>query len=309
MKRAKSMSSVLNEWIDACRPRGGVPESALVAGIVVLHQLRQKCPLSKSEAFSKGGELVGARSALPKTLAAYGIPGNFLKEATNRQVGPFAERLFVALDWGKPVATLSPEDRDAVLMEGLNVLSVLAFEWLGRQHLKIACDRRNSPVAWIGAILEQSRDRSGGKVEQHLVGAKLEERFPGVNIANNPGHAGDVQTGRSGDFELGSTVYHVTAAPGRSVIEKCGQNLAAGRHPVLLVPRNAISKAVHVAEDQGLDQRITIVAIEDFVALNIVEMTSGDESQFIGMLRQIVSVYNRRLAEVETDASLKIEIE
>lgn len=298
----------INRWLDGCKQRGKISRNTIAVGIVVLHHLRQKCPLEEADVFSKGGELVGARSSLKKTLAEYSVPA-FLKEATNRQVAPFARKLLDALDWGRPLSTLASGTRDARLKEGIERLTALAHEWLGRQHLKISCDRQHSPVAWIGSILGQAKERSGGRVEQHLVGAKLERRFPNERIPNNPGNAGDLQTGRAGDFSLGTTVYHVTVAPARAVIEKCAENLGAGLHPVLLVPRDAVNKAVHVAEDLGLDKRVTIVAIEDFVALNIVEMSVGRDAEFANTLKSIITVYNRRLGEVETDLSLKIEIE
>lgn len=303
------ITRLLDEWLDSCKQGEKVSRNTIAVGIVVLHHLRQKCPLSETDVFSKGGELVGARSTLSKTLALYGIPATFLKEATNRQVAPFARKLLDALSWGQSLTGLTSEERERAILAGINKFAELAHAWLGRQHLKVNCDRQHSPVAWIRSILDQAQGRSGGKVEQHLVGAKLEKRFPMATIANNPGHAGDIQTGRAGDFALGTTVYHVTAAPARAVIEKCGANLAAGLHPVLLVPRNAVTKAIHVAEDAGLDQRITIVAIEDFVALNIVEMSEGRDIEFAKTLKEIVNVYNRRLGEVETDMSLKIEID
>jgi hypothetical protein len=303
------ITQILDEWLDSCKQGEKLSRNTIAVGIVVLHHLRQKCPVTEADVFSKGGELIGARSTLSKTLAEYGVPAKFLKEATNRQVAPFARKFLDALGWGKPLAVLSADEREHAILAGTSKLAELAHAWLGRQHLKVNCDRQHSPVAWIGSILDQAKGRSGGKVEQHLVGAKLEKRFPKATIPNNPGHAGDVQTGRAGDFSLGTTVYHVTAAPARAVIEKCGANLSAGLHPVLLVPRDAVAKAVHVAEDVGLDKRITIVAIEDFVALNIVEMSEGKDVEFVKTLREIVTVYNRRLGEVETDMSLKIEIE
>ncbi len=300
---------ILDRWLEACEQRGKISRNTIAVGIVVLHHLRQRCPLAEADAFSKGGELIGARSMLAKTLAEYGVAPGFLKEATNRQAAPFARRLLDALEWGRPLGHLPSDVRDCVLRGGIDRFVTSAHEWLGWQHLKVTCDRQHSPVAWIGSILEQAKGRSGGRVEQHLVGAKLEIRFPEAEIPNNPGHAGDVQTGRAGDFAMGTTVYHVTAAPARAVIEKCGANLTAGLHPVLLVPRNAVSKAVHVAEDLGMDKRITILAIEDFIALNIVEMAGGANAEFVKTLKEIVAVYNRRLAEVETDMALKIEIE
>jgi len=161
----------------------------------------------------------------------------------------------------------------------------------------------------VHSILLEAKDRSGGKVEQHLVGAKLEQRHPEVEISNFPGHASDAATGRVGDFAVGNTCYHVTATPSHGVIKKAASNLSSGLHPILLVPGDQVDKARHLAEDQGIAERIMIIAIEDFIALNIVEMSVGQQEQFTANLKAIIAKYNRRLEEAETDMSLKIELQ
>jgi Domain of unknown function (DUF4928) len=92
------------------------------------------------------------------------------------------------------------------------------------------------------------------------------------------------------------------------VIEKCITNLRIGFHPLLLVPRSRLDRAVALAEVEGVQDRITIMAIEDFVALNIIEMATGEKRDFYSVLGDIVSIYNQRLSEVETDMSLQIEV-
>jgi len=141
------------------------------------------------------------------------------------------------------------------------------------------------------------------------VGAKLEQRHPEVEISNFPGHASDAATGRVGDFAVGNTCYHVTATPSHGVIKKAASNLSSGLHPILLVPGDQVDKARHLAEDQGIAERIMIIAIEDFIALNIVEMSVGQQEQFTANLKAIIAKYNRRLEEAETDMSLKIELQ
>jgi len=53
---------------------------------------------------------------------------------------------------------------------------------------------------------------------------------------------------------------------------------------------------------------LTIISIEDFVALNIIELATEENKDFFGILQDIVHIYNRRLAAVETDLSLQIEV-
>ncbi|MCB9135322.1 MAG: DUF4928 family protein, partial [Anaerolineales bacterium] len=153
-----------------------------------------------------------------------------------------------------------------------------------------------------------AKGRSGGIVEQQLVGAKLSRRFQNITIPNHPAHAGDKQTERGGDFAVAHLIYHVTAAPSRNVLQKCKENLKAGRHPILLVPREQENKVRVLAQDEGIDQELTIVSLEDFIALNIIELATEENKDFFTVLKEIVAIYNQRLSEVETDLSLQIEV-
>lgn len=295
--------------MDRSANKGELSRNTVAVGIVVLHHLRLHCPVEPSEVLSARGEIKGARSGLSAILGKYGIPASYLKEVTTRAGHQDGQRLLERLKYGAGLANIPVAARDRSLQEAIELLVALAHRWLNRQHLKVNCDRQLSPAAWIQGILGEAKSKSGGKVEQHLVGAKLAVRFPDEQVPNHPSHAGDVQTGRAGDFVLGSTCYHVTAAPGGHVVEKCKANLGAGLHPVLLAPRGEpVTKARHLAEDKGIADRITVLAIEDFIALNIIEMSMGEQREFVGVLRKIIEKYNKRLEEVETDLSLKIEI-
>jgi hypothetical protein len=174
--------------------------------------------------------------------------------------------------------------------------------------LRLRCDRARSPAAWIDSILAAAELRSLGVVERHLVGATLQQRHPDITIPNNPGHAGDAQTGRSGDFPLKDVSYHVTATDGKEATERCKQNIESGVHPVLLVPRRYLEKARARADVVGIEHRVSILAIEDFITQNIIEMSTHQERDFFSTLKAIIDEYNRRLEEVETDMSLKIEL-
>src|SRR5690606_22948171 len=125
---------------------------------------------------------------------------------------------------------------DSIWKALLDHLKSLADDWFRRDNLKPDLDRRQAPTTWLQTIVEQARGRSGGIVEQHLVGAKLEKRFSGLDIDNHPAHAADQQTARDGDYRIGNTVYHVTSAPGAAVVAKCARNLRDGLRPILLVP-------------------------------------------------------------------------
>lgn len=174
--------------------------------------------------------------------------------------------------------------------------------------LKPQCNHRGPPAAWIDCILVAAELRSRGVVERHLIGATLQQRHPGIAIPNNPGHTADAQTGRSGDFPLKHISYHVTATDGKEAIERCTQNIETGVHPVLLVPRRYLEKAKIRADVGGILPRVSILAIEDFIAQNIIEMSTSQQQDFFSTLKAIIDEYNRRLEQVETDMSLKIEL-
>lgn len=300
---------ILEDWIDSCTRGKKVSRNTIAVGIVVLDHLRRRCPVTRDEVISSGGEVKGARSGLAKVLVGYGIPeGVYLKEATTRQVHQDGQRLFESFEWGAKLAPLPPPERDDLLRELIGGLVDQAHAWLRRQNLKLDIDRRQAPTAWVHMIVENAQRRSGGVVEQHLVGAKLARRFTGFDVPNFPAHAADSQTGRPGDFVMAQSIYHVTAAPSRAVILKCADNIAAGLQPVLLVPAEQEYRARALAQEEGIDAALAIISIEAFVAVNILELATEEGRDFFGILQEIVEIYNRRLAEVETDLSLQIEV-
>ncbi|ACL23393.1 DUF4928 family protein [Chloroflexus aggregans] len=299
---------ILKDWLVSCTRRGKISRNTVAIGIVVFDHLRHSCPASRDEVISQGGEVSGARSGLGKILGEYGIPSSYLKEVTTRQGHQDGQRLLEQLEWGKNLAKIPAEEREHFLLECIEDLKKLASEWLKRQSLKIDVDRRQAPTTWVNVIIENSKGHSGGIVEQHLVGAKLARRFRNLSIPNYPAHAGDSQTERAGDFEISKMVYHVTSAPSRNVLQKCASNIRVGLYPVLLVPREQESKARVLAQDEGIDKELTIISIEDFVALNIIELATDESKDFFAVLKEIIEIYNKRLSEVESDLSLQIEV-
>jgi hypothetical protein len=299
---------ILNAWLESCTRSKKVSRNTISVGIVVMDHLLQKCPVLREDVVSQGGEIKGARSGLGNILEKHGVPRRYLKEVTTRQGHQDGQRLFADFDWGQKFAGLPESQRQPLIEDLIARLADKAHAWLKRQNLKLNIDRRQSPTAWIGLIIENAKSRSGGIVEQHLVGAKLARRFQQSSIPNHPAHAADRQTSRSGDFVIANIVYHVTATPGRSVIEKCAENVKAGLLPILLVPNSQVMKATALAEDEGVDSEMSVISIEAFVAMNIIELATEANTDFFALLQEIVQLYNDRLAEVETDLSLQIKI-
>lgn len=307
-KLNRKLMGMFDKWLDSCVRRGRIARNTIAVGMVVLDHLRQKCPVRQDEVMSEGGELRGARAGLGSIFAKYGIPRNFLKEATTRQAHQDARRLFELLRWGEAFEGLNNNERDRILITCIETLTDKAREWLSRPNLKLDMNRLDSPTAWIHLILEKSRGFSGGVLEQHLVGAKLQKRHEHCVIPNHPAHAADVQTQRPGDYTIHNVVYHVTAAPSQAVMEKCEANIRTGKLPVLLVPQDKKAAAEAFADLAHIDNRIVVISIEDFIAVNIIEMSVGAKKDFFQILKEIIEIYNKRLSEAETDMSLRIEI-
>ncbi len=304
----RTVKQIVSDWLGSRVRAGKISRNTIAVGMVVLDKVKQGCPLEPADLFSGGGELKGSRSGLSAVLQRYGLPVRFLKEATTRQARQDARALVESLDYGKPLMHLDVTSRNRQLDEGLALLTALARKWLSKQPIKVACDRNQSPALWIRLILEKAQGRSGGVVEQHLVGAKLQRRHPEITVPNHPGHAADAQTGRSGDFPLHALSYHVTATDGKGTIERCQENVQSGVHPVLLLPKRFVEKALVYAEVAGIQERISVLSIEDFITQNIIEMSTQGNQDFFATLKEIIEEYNRRLEQVETDMSLKIEV-
>lgn len=306
--KSENVKQITRAWLRARVRKGKISRNTIAVGLVILDRLRKDCPLELTEIRTSGGEIKGSRSGLGKILEKYEIPRTYLKEVTTRQAHQDGMALLEQLDYGTKLSRLDLVKRDEQLLQAIRLLQDKAREWLQRQNLRISCDRQLSPTAWIQFILEEGKGKSGGKIEHHLVGAKLQMRLPEREVPNYPGHAGDVQTGRWGDFDVDSVSYHVTGSPGRDVIEKCKANAAANRHPVLVVPAEQVQKAKALSEIEGISGRLTILALEDFVAQNVIEISVEHGQDFYATLQEIVAEYNKRIEEVETDMALKIEL-
>jgi hypothetical protein len=305
----ETAAGILRQWLTSCTRSGKVSRNTVAVGIVVLNHLRSKCPLTREDVLSSGGEITGARSGLGAIFDFYDIPRNYLKEITTRQAHQDGQRLLESLKWGGMLLEMSQPDRDKELLELIGIFKEHINEWFKRQNMKLDLDRRQAPSEWVRVIIASAKGQSGGIVEQHLIGAKLERRFsPGIVIPNHPAHAADRQTDRAGDFAIKKLVYHVTAAPSSNVIQKCAANVRDGLHPILLVPADSEQAAKFLAKDQQLEKDITIISIEAFIALNVIELAIQENKDFYTVLLEIIEIYNKRLAQVETDRALQIDI-
>ncbi|HBS29777.1 MAG TPA: hypothetical protein DEB06_10095 [Phycisphaerales bacterium] len=290
--------------------RAGKPSRQwIAAGLVMLDHMSRHCPLASDLYLTRaGGEIANTRSGLGDVLERFGVPRTFLKEVTSRSNLSFGERFVSCTDGGRMLSGLSEEVRGDQILRAAAMLRIEAEKWLARKHIQVALKADHAPGAWVGSVLQMSEGKSGGRVEQHLVGAKLEERHPGRDIQLLPGHAGDQQTGRSGDYMIGKAVYHITASPSGAVLRKCAENHERGLRPVLVVPRPRLPAIRAVAEDMGLAQFVSMQAIEDFIECNVLEISGDRDIEPHEVFRAIIERYNLRIEAVESDPSLRIEV-
>jgi len=302
---ANDISEAVAKWLE----REHTAKSTLAGALTVLRSLAEKSPATQEDIFTSGGQLVGGRGqALKSVLAEFGFNKPFLADGVTTRSTEKFRRLLEALDYGRQLAPLTAEQRMQVIRVAATPVVAHITAHFARRRLKITCDRSLSPTAWVEGILREAHDRSGGRVEQHLVGAKLELRHPEARIGRDAAFAGDEQTGRTADFSLREAAYHVTAAPSGSVMERCRRNLDVGLQPVLLVPRDRLERARGIASEHGIETRVTFLAIEDFLTQNILELAQEHDMPAIDMLREIIRRYNERIDAAETDRSLRIEI-
>ena len=147
-----------------------------------------------------------------------------------------------------------------------------------------------------------------GAVMQHLVGAKLDLALPKAQLEHKGFSVADAPIGRKGDFLIGDTSIHVTTAPTESLIRKCCDNLNENLRPVIITTQSGAGGAGALAKNAEIDNRIDILEVEQFVATNVYEWTSFEQSQRPTRIRDLVEAYNIIVDSVETDPSLKITV-
>lgn len=189
------------------------------------------------------------------------------------------------------------------------------FSLLDRYYLlggiDIPFNASESISTYISKLLEAHRTNAGALL-QHLVGAKLELRFQGqpVTIAHHSSATADVQTGRLGDFEIGSTVFHVTKRANDGHYRKAKQNADNGRKVYLLTPENVLLGTKNFAEQscQGFSKKVNIFSVEQFLVQNLDELAVFERDNALRQLKILLEKYNELITRYENDQSLKIVI-
>lgn len=234
---------------------------------------------------------------------------------TTRRAPQYADELIQFLDenHGEALRLLEAHEleklADILLQKLLRTIDE-AFLKSMAQPLRI----RDKPFSLVEALrdfLTKAQERNvGGAAAQHLVGAKLQLRYPELDIPARSYTAADKQVGMPGDYQVGDAAFHVTISPGESLVQRCKENVDKELEPWVLVPKDRVKDAEKILSQAGLDKHCVIVAIETFVGQNLEEIAGFAAEDVRSIVKRLINEYNRRIDEAEGgDPRLKLTLE
>lgn len=302
-------------WYESHRQQDGkVNTNTLTTGLVVSRMIRDGLPITSDRLVSRNKSQVRGMSgkSVAGILSDHGENRVFTREGgrTSRGTLPKAQELANVINSlsESDIAGAAPEEVSYVL-EGF-FTEKTRRDFFDKQRIKVDIDPQKPVAQVINDILSAASERSDkptGAVLQHLVGAKLELRFPDVEIGRDQASAADVQTNRAGDFQVGTTAFHVTVSPMEKLMDRCRDNLRHGLRPVVLVPVGRVSAASQITEIADLHDRVSVVEGESFIGTNIEEIASYEGDRIRESLARLIRRYNQRIEAVEVDQSLRID--
>ena len=300
----------IEEWLDNDRNGRGASINTLSGIVIVLDRLCENVPLVEREIITQGGQLQGGRGLnLRATLRKYEMRDDLLSDGvTTRSTQRFRDFMEV-IKYGEALIGLTEAERKETVKVLIEVVKARVIKLTNRDPLVLDLSNRKSLTAQVKSMLHLARARSRGRIEQHLVGAKLEERFGRENINRERAYSADVQTSRAGDFAIGTTIYHVTASPMLTLVPKLKANLAVRCTPVLIIPADKVAAALKLMSAHNLEDQVEIFPLETFLTQNILEMADSEGIDHTTMLERVLTIYNERIGETETDQSLRIDFE
>jgi hypothetical protein len=290
----------------------GPARGTIAAALLILDKLQNDFNLDlDSYRTEKGQSQIAGLSAaaIAGILERFGEKRPFLSEGgrTNRgAAGDMAKMLNTIANM--ELSKLSKNKRNSILQSFQLFLVKKIEDFHNRQILKVHYDPSTTTLHFISEILQVAKNRGkDGKVAQYLVGAKLQMRYPEIEIENYSSSTADQQLNRRGDFQVNDTVFHISVSPMQPVYEKCKSNVEEGFRAYLLVPDKRLAGAKDYAEAL-LSGKIFVQSIDAFVAQNVEELSSFSKGKIAGEFHQLLSIYNSRVDAIESDKSLLIEI-
>lgn len=314
MTKTRSALTAFTNWYANLRTygsSGGPARGTIGAALVVLERLKTDFNLDLTAQRAGGeGQIRGVSgAAVAQILRKFGESRRFLGEGgrTNRgaagEIGAMLEAISpLGLEHSSNV------ERVEVLTALQQFLIVKVRDYHNRQRLRIVYDPTKSTWYLVHDLLNKASESSKeAPVAQHLVGAKLQQRFPTTPVENHSHSTADEQTNRPGDFTMGDAVFHVTITPNVGHYSKCKENLEDGKKVWLLVPDRQLAGARQNAENTAPGQ-IAVESIESFVSQNVEEQSEFIREDTAAKASRLLELYNSRVDAVELDKSVMIDI-
>ena len=303
------------DWYEGKRAKSGnINTNVMCVGLAVSELLKSDFPITDDVVKTdKGSQVRGlSGSMVSRVFKEHGEMQEFTSEGgrTSRGSLPTAQELASVLNrlFGDG---LSEEERlDVADTLQRYFVRCIQLDYFAKQRMKVDIDPNKPVAAVVSDIFQAARNRSDqptGAVAQHLVGAKLELRFPEAEIGRDKANAADLQTSRQGDFQLGSTAFHVTVSPMQKLVNRVRDNIREGYRPVILVPFDKVPFTVGLLDSEELADHAGVHSIESFVGTNVEEMGFFERDAIRDEVAHLIRRYNERIFACETDKSLMIE--
>lgn len=292
----------------------GLSKGSLSLALILTRNAKaREFPLDKADfVTARGGQVAGLGGpAVKKILADHSVERILSSEGGRTSRGNM-ERMEAYLDVLNGLAAENALDLENA--ERFWVEKVQAY--FDALPFTFKLDPSRSLRACVRDLLAQAVERQrevrgtmyAGAVMQHLVGAKLDMVTKG-GVAHHGASVADAPSNRSGDFLVGDVAIHVTTAPGEALIYKCQNNLGSGLRPVIVTTEDGVGGAKALAKQIGIDDRLDIIEIEQFIATNVYEWSVFERDARQSTVAEIIARYNKIVAEHESDPSLRIEFD
>lgn len=314
---ADALDADIEQWYEAQRNEGTVNRNVMAVGLIMCEHMSTHFPLDESRWFTGTQVSLLGGNRIKKILARHGEGRPFASEGgrTSRGSQDLARSFQEVVNGSLAASEFEELDED----DKLSVINLLQARMAGRiradfydrQRLPLEIDFNKQTRHTVDGLLAAARDKGGntvGAVAQHLVGATLAIRHTGLAIENESYTTADQQTGRAGDFVVNDAAIHVTISPTEALLAKCRANIEQSFYPMILTLEERIGATRTLAENIGIKERVTVRGIEDFVAGNIIGIARYSEAETRRVMRSLFDTYNSRVAAVEPDPSLLVEI-
>ncbi len=314
MSQSSEIYEAFVEWYNRLPVYGatkGPARGVIAAALIVLEKMKVSFSLSLENYLSPNrGQISGvSASSVNRILYKFSETREYLREGgrTNRGTLGAITDLLKSLEM-TGIENIDSTVRNSLLIQMQEFLIAIIADYHNQKRIEWTYDPSQSTFQIVESILSVAREkRKEGPIAQYLVGAKLQLRFPNMQISNESYSTADIQLGRQGDFFIGNTVFHVTVQPLPGVFEKCKQNIDHGYHVYLLVPDRIVQASRQMAESFQVE-KVFVQSLESFIGQNIDEIASFAHSELVRNLKALLDIYNERVEAVEVDKSMMIEL-